>query len=114
MMTDEARQFLLTTAWIFRRHGQNARARAVVEALVDANPRDGVAAVALAELMLEEGESANAIQALHSADVPKDLAHAAAVLETRALRLARRDREAAEHWRRHIESQKGSERKWTA
>ena len=45
-MTNDERQFLLTATWLFMRHGQRARARAVCEALVDDDPRDGVVAVA--------------------------------------------------------------------
>ena len=54
-MSNDERQFLLTAAWMFMRHGQPARARAVCAALVDDNPRDGVASVALAELLLDSG-----------------------------------------------------------
>ena len=39
-MNAEERQFLLTAAWLFVRHGQPARARALVEALVAADQRD--------------------------------------------------------------------------
>ena len=56
-MTGEERQFLLTSAWIFMRHGRRDRARGVCEALCEANPHDGVAASALAELLLEDGEA---------------------------------------------------------
>ena len=38
-MSNDERQFLLTAAWMFMRHGQPARARAVCAALVDDNPR---------------------------------------------------------------------------
>ena len=55
-MTAEERQFLLTAAWLFVRHGQPLRARALVEALTESDPHDGVSAAALAELMLAEGE----------------------------------------------------------
>ena len=79
MKADE-RQFLLTTAWMFMRHGQPARARTVCEALVEEDSRDGVAAVALAELMLDAGEATRAVEVLRAADVPPELAHAAAFL----------------------------------
>ena len=48
-MSADERQVLLTAVWMFMRHGQPARARAVCEALVEEEPRDGVAAVALAD-----------------------------------------------------------------
>ena len=111
-MTGEERQFLLTSAWLFMRHGRRDRAKGVREALCEANPRDGVAASVLAELLLEDGEAARAIEVLRSADFAPDLAHAQAVLETRALRMAGRPLEAQSRWRRYIESRKGSERKW--
>jgi len=111
-MEDDERQFLLTAAWMFMRHGQPLRARAVCAALVDENPRDGAAAVALAELMLDAREAGRAVEVLRAADVPPELEHAAAFLETRALRLAGRQREAASRWKRYIESRKGSQRKW--
>ena len=111
-MTADERQFLLTAAWMFMRHGQPARARAVCEALVDEDSRDGVAAVALAELMLYAGESSRAIELLRAADVPPELAHAAAFLEARALREEGRGREATGRWSRYIESRKGAERRW--
>ncbi len=111
-MSADERQFLLTAAWMFMRHGQPARARTVCEALVEEDSRDGVAAVALAELMLDSGEAARAVEVLRAADVPPDLTHAAAFLETRALKKAGRNGEAASRWRRYIESRKGSERRW--
>ena len=69
----EERQFLLTAAWMFMRHGQPARARTVCEALVEEDSRDGVAAVALAELMLDAGEATRAVEVLRAADVPPEL-----------------------------------------
>ena len=111
-MTNDERQFLLTTAWMFMRHGQSPRARAVFEALVEDDPRDGVASVALAQLLLDDGEAERAVGILRNADVPADLAHAHAVLETRALKLVGRTREADSRWRRYIESQKGASRQW--
>ena len=113
-MNADERQFLLTAVWMFMRHGQPARARAVCAALVDDNPRDGVASVALAELMLDSGEAARAIETLRAADVPPELAHAAAFLEARALKMAGREREAESRWSRYIESRKGAARQWTA
>lgn len=111
-MTEDSRQFLLTAAWLFMRHGQRSRARIVCEALCEDDPRDGVAAVALAELLLDSSEAARAIDVLHGTDVPDSLAHVAAVLETRALKTMGRASESAARWRRYLESRKGSERRW--
>ena len=111
-MNAEERQFLLTGAWMFMRHGQPVRARTVCEALVEEDSRDGVAAVALAELMLDSGEASRAVEVLRATDVPPELSHAAAFLETRALKKNGRDREATRRWSRYIESRKGTERRW--
>ena len=101
-MNADERQFLLTVVWMFMRHGQRARALAVCEALCEENPRDGVAAVALAELLLDSSEAARALEALQT------------VLETRALKMLGRQREAAERWRRYLETRKGDARQWMA
>ena len=111
-MTAEERQFLLTAAWLFVRHGQPRRARALVEALTEADPRDGVSAAALAELMLADGEGFDALKVLRSADFPPELARAEAVLETRALAMTGRDAESAKRWKRFLESRKGKGRTW--
>ena len=111
-MEEDERQFLLTAVWLFMRHGRRERALSVCEAVYEADPGDGVAAVALAELLLERGEAKRAVDVLRVADVPAGLVHAEAVLETRALRLSGRGAEAESRWRRYIESRKGSERKW--
>ena len=113
-MTSDERQFLLTAAWLFLRHGQTPRALAVCEALREDDPRDGTAAAALAEILLRDGDPARALDALREADVPPSLAHAAAVLETRALRALGRNREAASRWNRYLESRKGADRQWMA
>ena len=113
-MAEDERQFLLTTAWLFMRHGRRERALSVCEAVYEADPENGVAAVALAELLLERGETSRAVDILRTADVPDELAHAEAVLETRALRLAGRGAEADSRWRRYIESKKGADREWIA
>jgi predicted Zn-dependent protease len=113
-MTDEERQFLLTAVWLFMRHGRRDRALGVCEALHEADPRDGVAAVALAELLLDKGDARRAVDVLRAAHVPPELSHAEAVLETRALKLSGRRIEADSRWRRYIESCKGSERKWVS
>jgi len=114
MMNPDERQFLLTAMWIFMRHGQAERARAISEALVEENPRDGVAAAAFAELLLDDGDSYGALEVLRTADFPSSLAHAQAVLETRALRMAGRVAEANSRWARYLEAKKGAERKWIA
>ena len=113
-MGEEERQFLLTAVWLFMRHGRRDRALGVCAALHEADPRDGVAAVAFAELLLERGDAKMAVRVLRAADVPPELFHAEAVLETRALRVLGKDSEADSRWRRHIESRKGAERKWIA
>lgn len=111
-MTAEERQFLLTAAWLFVRHGQPHRARALVEALTEVDPRDGVSAAALAELMLADGEGFEALRVLRSADFPPELARAEAVLETRALAMTGRAAESAKRWKRFLESRKGKGRSW--
>lgn len=113
-MSADERQFLLTAAWLFMRHGQRSRALAVCEALCEEDPRDGVVAVALAELLLDTSEATRALEVLQNADIPGDLAHVAAVLETRALKLAGRVSESAARWRRYLESRKGAARQWMA
>ena len=113
-MNEDERQFLLTVAWLFMRHGRRERALSVCEAVYEADPGDGVAAVALAELLLGQGETKRVVDVLRAVDVPAELAHAEAVLETRALRLSGRGAEADSRWRRYIESRKGGDRKWIA
>jgi predicted Zn-dependent protease len=111
-MNSDERQFLMTTAWLFMRHGQSSRAVSVCEALVEDDPRDGVSSVALAELLIDGGDASRALELLRAADVPKELDHAEAVLETRALKMLGRGGEATDRWNRHLESRKGSARKW--
>ena len=111
-MTGDEKQFLLTAVWLFMRHGQGARARNICEALLEEDPRDGVAAAAMAELLLADGEARRALDTLLAADFPPDLEHAEAVLETRALRLLGRSAEGNARWRRYLESKKGAGRKW--
>lgn len=113
-MSDEARQFLLTAAWMFMKHGQRWRARSVCEALVEADSRDGVAVAALAEMLLDDGEPQRALEILRTADFPQELSFAVAMLETRALKHSGRGREGAARWRRYLESRKGAARKWMA
>lgn len=111
-MDDGERQFLLTAAWLFMRHGRRDRAASICELLCDEEPRDGVAAAAYAEILLDDGDAPRALEILRSADFPKDLEHAQAVLETRALRILGRPAEAQSRWNRYVESRKGAERKW--
>lgn len=113
-MNNDERQFLLTAVWMFMRHGQPSRARALCEALVEDDSRDGVAAVALAELLLDEGEATRAVEVLRTADVSPELQHAEAMLETRALRFLGRKDEAAARWRRYLEARKGAARQWVS
>lgn len=111
-MENEQRQFLLTTAWLFARHGQGARARTLCEALVESDPSDGVAALALAELLLEDCEAEQALGVLRAADCPTSLQRASALLEARALSALGRKAEAARRWAHYVELSKGRERKW--
>jgi len=111
-MDADERQLLLTTAWIFARHGQSARARTMCEALAEDDPRDGVVAAALAELLLRDGEAEPALAVLRAADFPPELARAAALLETRALAQLGRREDADRRWRRFVASQRGPDRSW--
>ena len=113
-MGEDERQLLKTAAWMFMRHGQRSRALSVCEALLEDDPRDGVVAVALAELLLDEADASRALDVLHGADAPDFLAHVSAVLETRALKMAGRTAESASRWRRYLESRKGASRQWMA
>ena len=58
-MPSDERQFLLTAAWLFLRHGQTPRALAICEALREDDPRDGTTAAALAEILLRDGNPAS-------------------------------------------------------
>lgn len=111
-MDSDDRQLLLTTAWLFSIHGQASRARTLCEALVEADPRDGVAAIALAELLLDVGDAKGALKALTQTTCPKGLERAEALLETKALAFAGRKDEAAHRWKRYVATAKGSDRAW--
>ena len=111
-MDADERQFMLTAAWIFARHGHRARARTLMEALCEANPRDGVSASALATLMLSDGDGLGALRALRKANFPPELDRVEAILETRALTMLGRAAEGKRRWNRYLESRKGSKRKW--
>ena len=112
MMTREERQFMLTAAWLFVRHGRSERARVIIEALQEENPRDGVSAAALAELLLASGEAERALAVIRSADFPAELARAEAILETRALEKTGRTAESERRWKRYLASKKGERRSW--
>lgn len=111
-MDSQNRQFMLTAAWLFARHGRPHRARVIVDALVEDNPADGVAAAALAELLLADGQAAPALTALAAADFPPELARAEALLETRALVMMGRQEDGERRWQRYLASQKGTARNW--
>lgn len=111
-MDKDDRQLLLTTAWLFAMHGQSARARTLCEALVEGDPKDGVAALALADLMLDAGEAKEALSVIRAADCPGGLERAAALLETKALALAGKRAEADRRWSRYVAAARGETRKW--
>ena len=111
-MDADERQFLLTAAWIFARHGQRSRARTLMEALCEANPRDGVPAAALAALLLSDGDGIGALRVLRKANFPQSLDRVEAILETRALNMSGRRAEGAQRWKRYLEARKGGARKW--
>ena len=103
---------MLTAAWLFARHGQGSRARVLLEAVADEEPRDGVAAAMLAELLLAERQPAAAIEVVRAAEFPSSLRRAEALLETRALRMLGRVPEADARWSRFVKSSAGARRQW--
>ena len=111
-MEKDDRQLLLTTAWLFARHGQSVRARAMCEALVEDDSADGISAAALAELLLAEGEAERALNVLAAAKFPPSLRRAEALLETRALLALDRKRDADLRWQRYVASSQGRNRTW--
>ena len=111
-MDAEERQFMLTAAWLFARHGQRPRARTLMAALVEANPKDGVSAAALADLLLSDGDAFSALKVIRGATFPATLDRVEAVLETRALVMLNRRAEGERRWSRYLESRKGAQRKW--
>lgn len=111
-MDSEDRSLLITVAWLFARHGQLHRARTLCEALVEGNPKDGIPALAAAELMLADGDAKNALSTLRRSDVPQELARESALLESRALTMLGRKEESARRWKRYIASGKGEQRQW--
>jgi hypothetical protein len=76
------------------------------------NPRDGVSAAALAELLLASGEAERALSVIRRADFPAELSRAEAVLETRALSMLGREQESERRWKRYLASKKGEARSW--
>lgn len=111
-MERDERELLLTAAWMFARHGQELRALTLCEALHEDSPRDGVAAAALADLLLGERRADEALRALREADFPSELRRAEALLETRALAMLGRKADAERRWKRYLNSAKGKERNW--
>ena len=111
-MEREEREFLMTVAWMFARHGQTARARTLCEAMVEDDPKDGCAAAALATRQLADGEAAAALATLRGAEVPAKLGRAAAMLEARALCALGKKEEADRRWRRYLETAGGAARRW--
>jgi len=111
-MDADDRQFLFTAAWLFARHGQGNRARALCDVLVEDDPRDGTAAAMLAELLLSEHEAAQALSALRAAVFPAELQRAAAMLESRALAMLGRKDESERRWKRYVAASQGAQRSW--
>ena len=111
-MENDERQLMLIGAWLFARHGQGRRARILLEALAESDPRDGTVAAVLSELLLDEGQASSALATLQSADLPAHLARAGAMLETRALKALGRTEDAAMRWRRYLNAAKGRKREW--
>ena len=83
-----------------------------MEAVCEANPRDGVPAAALAALLLSDGDGIGALRVLRKANFPQSLDRVEAILETRALNMAGRRAEGAQRWKRYLEARKGGARKW--
>lgn len=111
-MERDERELLLTTAWMFARHGQSHRALVLCEALSEDDPRDGAVAAALADLLLGERRAAEALAVLSAADFPAGLRRAEALLETRSLAMLGRRADAERRWRRYVESTRGAGRSW--
>ena len=111
-MDKEELELIATSAWLFVRHGRADRALPLLEAILEANPTDGVAAAMLAEIFLTRGEAREALATLRAASFPKELARAAALLETRSLITLGRGAEAKNRWSRYLEAAKGANRKW--
>ena len=111
-MDKEEIEVLATTAWLFTRHGRADRALPLLEAILEEKPDDGIAAAMLADIRLSRGEADAALDSIRKARFPKELARAAALLETRALKNLGRETEAHNRWSRDVEAAKGANRKW--
>ncbi len=111
-MDADERQLLLTTAWLFARHGQGQRARVILEAAAEESPHDSVVSAMLAELLLEEHQAEAALDVLRSCEFPQELQRAGALLETRALRMLGRQEEADARWGRFLKASRGADREW--
>ena len=111
-MDRDDRDLLVTAAWLFARHGQYHRARALCEAVVEGNPKDGVPALAAAELMLADGDAQLALSTLRRTNCPESLAREGALLESRALSMLGRKAESARRWKRYLAMEKGEKRNW--
>lgn len=111
-MDAEDRSLLITVAWLFARHGQLHRARTLCEALVEGDPKDGIPAIAAAELMLADADAKAALSTLRRSITPKELAREAALLESRALAMLGRKEESARCWKRYLATGKGENRRW--
>ena len=114
-MDNDDIQFLAATAWLFVRHGRSDRARPLLEALLEERGAEvGVAAAMLAEIELDEGDAEKALITLRGAKFPRELERAEALLETRALKMLGRQKEAENRWLRYVEAAKGANRKWVS
>ncbi|MCQ2390134.1 MAG: hypothetical protein MJ240_01820 [Kiritimatiellae bacterium] len=111
-MERDDRDLLITAAWLFARHGQYRRARVLCEALVEGDPKDGVPALAAAELMLADGDAQNALSTIRRTKCPESLAREGALLESRALAMLGRREESARRWKRYLATEKGEKRAW--
>ncbi len=111
-MDADERQFLLTTAWLFARHGQSHRACVILQAAAEEDPRDGAVAAMLGELLLAEHRPEEALNTLRAGEYPPQLQRAAALLETRALRMLGRDEDANARWHRYVKASQGAKREW--
>lgn len=111
-MEEDERKLMMTAAWIFARHGQPRRARALLECLAEDAPRVGVVAAALADLQLGDGEPDAALRTVRAASFPGDLKRAEAMLETRALKALGRGEEARSRWLRFVKAAQGEKREW--
>lgn len=111
-MDNDEKQLMLTGAWLFARHGQSSRSRTLLEALGEEDPKDGVVASVLGQLLMEEGRAEEALKVVRGAYFPERLKRAEAILETRALRALGKADEADKRWRRYVNASQGAKREW--